>query len=119
MNKYAFIMIMTSLFLLPGVSQAESASDNYRTYCMQCHGMHANGLGLNVKDMSTGPLEHTNAEMMRKRSDFLLFKAIKEGGLAVNRSTLMPPWGDTLTDNEINDLVQYLRKLCKCSWAGY
>jgi len=119
MNRYAFIMAILSLLLLPGVSQAESGPDNYRTYCMQCHGMHANGLGVNTRDMTVGPLEHSSATMMAKRSDSLLFKAIKEGGLSVNRSALMPPWGDTFTDDEINDLVKYLRKLCKCKWAGY
>jgi len=119
MNRYIFIMTITSLFLLPGVSQAESAADNYRTYCMQCHGMHANGLGVNTRDMSVGPLEHSSAALMAKRSDFQLFKVIKEGGLSINRSALMPPWADTFTDDEINDLVKYLRHLCKCKWAGY
>jgi len=119
MTRYIFIIAITSLFLLPDLSQAESAADNYRTYCMQCHGMHANGLGVNTRDMSVGPLEHSSAKMMAKRSDFQLFKVIKEGGLAINRSALMPPWADTFSEDEINDLVKYLRKLCKCKWAGY
>jgi len=119
MTRYVLMMAITSLFLLPGLSQAESAADNYRTYCMQCHGMHANGLGINAKDMSVGPLEHSNAALMAKRSDLQLFTVIKEGGLAINRSSLMPPWADTLTDEEIDDLVKHLRKLCQCKWAGY
>ena len=43
-----------------------------------------------------------------------LFKAIKEGGLAVNKSVLMPTWGHTLSDEQIKGLVKYLRQVCKC-----
>ncbi len=38
-----------------------------------------------------------------------LFKAIKEGGLAVNKSVLMPAWGGVLTDSQITEMVKYLR----------
>jgi cytochrome c oxidase cbb3-type subunit III len=46
--------------------------------------------------------------------DAELFKAIKEGGLAVNKSVLMPAWGGVLTDGEITELVKYLREVCHC-----
>jgi mono/diheme cytochrome c family protein len=46
--------------------------------------------------------------------DSELFKAIKEGGLSVNKSVLMPAWGGVLTDPEIHSLVKYLRKVCHC-----
>jgi len=57
MNRFVFIMSITSL-LVPGVAQADSAADNYKTYCMQCHGIQANGLGINTRDMTVNPLEH-------------------------------------------------------------
>jgi len=117
MNKAALMMIL-SLFVLPSASLAESAADNYKTYCMQCHGMEGNGMGANIRDMSVQPRDHTDAKSMGGRTDEELFKVIKEGGLAINKSALMPPWEDTFTDQEINDLVIYLRKLCKCSHGG-
>jgi mono/diheme cytochrome c family protein len=43
-----------------------------------------------------------------------LFKAIKEGGLAVNKSVLMPTWGHVLSEEQITGLVKYLRQVCKC-----
>jgi len=118
MNKYLLSMTLTSLFLLPAISQAETAADNYKTYCMQCHGMQGNGMGANIQDMSVQPRDHTDAKSMRGRTNEELFKVIKEGGLAINKSTLMPPWDGTFTDDEIHDLVKYLRKLCKCKHAG-
>ncbi len=36
------------------------------------------------------------------------------GGGAVSKSTIMPPFGKTLTEAEIKDLTAHLRKLCKC-----
>lgn len=85
---------------------------------MQCHGLAGNGMGANIQDMSVQPRDHTDAKTMGARTDDELFKVIKEGGLAINKSVLMPPWGDTFTDNEIKDLVKHLRKLCKCKHEG-
>ena len=44
----------------------------------------------------------------------MIAKVIKEGGPSIDKSVLMPPWGDTLSDEEIKDMVQHLRMLCKC-----
>ncbi|MDQ6992691.1 MAG: cytochrome c [Mariprofundus sp.] len=118
MNKYIVTIALTSMLLPPSISQAETAADNYKTYCMQCHGMEGNGMGANIQDMSVQPRDHTDAKSMGGRTDVELFKVIKEGGLAINKSSLMPPWDGTLTDDEIHELVQYLRKLCKCKHAS-
>jgi cytochrome c551/c552 len=51
---------------------------------------------------------------MSARSDQELFKAIKHGGQAVNKSILMPNWDATMSDAEIDRVVRYLRELCNC-----
>jgi cytochrome c oxidase cbb3-type subunit 3 len=99
------------------VSAKERAEDNYKTYCTQCHGLQGNGKGINIRDMSVLPRDHTDAKAMSARSDQDLAKVIKEGGLAINKSVLMPPWGDVFSDEEVTDLVQYLRTLCKCNYG--
>jgi len=98
-------------------SAKEKAEDIYRTYCTQCHGVEGNGKGINIRDMSVQPRDHTDTHEMSTRSDADLFKAIKEGGVAVNKSVLMPNWGDVISDEEITDLVAHLRKLCQCSFG--
>ncbi len=108
----AFMLIST----IPALAK-ERAEDNYRTYCVQCHGMQGNGKGINIRDMSVLPRDHTDAKEMSARSDDDIFKVIKEGGVAINKSVLMPAWADVMTDEEIRDLVQHLRKLCKCSYG--
>lgn len=97
---------------------AEQAADNYKTYCAQCHGSKGDGKGLNVRDMSVQPRDHTDAKAMSARSDEQLFKVIKDGGLAIEKSVLMPPWADTFSDQEIHDLVAYLRELCQCKFGN-
>jgi cytochrome c oxidase cbb3-type subunit 3 len=98
----------------PGAARAAEAEALYKTYCVQCHGITGKGNGINVRDMSVQPRDHTDAKGMGGLSDERLFKAIKEGGPAVTKSVLMPPWGGVLSDEEIHDLVRYLRVLCKC-----
>jgi cytochrome c oxidase cbb3-type subunit 3 len=113
LNKITPIFALLAAFSVTQVS-ATSAKDNYQNYCWQCHGMEANGMGLNITDMSVQPRDHKSAKAMGGRSDADIFKVIKEGGLSIDKSVLMPPWADSLTDDEINDLVKYLRDLCQC-----
>ena len=115
--KHILLSIVLPLAILASgtVYAKERAEDNYRTYCTQCHGSQGDGKGINIRDMSVQPRDHTDSKAMATRSDQDLAKVIKEGGLAINKSVLMPPWGGVLSDEEVADLVQYLRKLCKCS----
>jgi len=113
-----FLLFLVALLLSPIAEAKETAKENYRTYCVQCHGLQGTGMGLNIRDMSVQPRDHTDLKAMSARNDAELFKVIKEGGFAISKSVLMPPWGDILTDDEINDLVIYLRDLCKCKYGG-
>jgi len=106
---------LTLLLCLTFTTQAsETAKDNYDTYCTQCHGINGDGKGVNTPDMSVQPRDHSDGKDMSSRSNEDLFKAIKEGGQALSKSSLMPPWGGILDDDEINGLVSYLRTLCQC-----
>jgi len=113
----AVLGTLAALNLAPA-SAADRAADSYRTYCVQCHGIDGNGQGINKRDMSVQPRDHTDAKAMSGRSDETIFKVIKEGGPSIDKSVLMPPWGDTFSDEEIRELVAHLRKLCKCSFGA-
>jgi cytochrome c oxidase cbb3-type subunit 3 len=90
------------------------AERNYDTYCVQCHGSQRNGKGINAAQMAVQPRDHTDAKAMGDLPDAQIYKAIEEGGMAVNKSVLMPIWGKVLTDDEIHEMVSYLREVCKC-----
>jgi len=89
----------------------------YKIYCTQCHGVEGFGNGVNVPAMSVQPRNHHDRGEMSARTDEELFKAIKHGGKSINKSVLMPAWGENLNDDEINALVLYLRELC-CNSGG-
>lgn len=113
------VLLMTILAGSPmSVLAGESGEDLYKTYCWQCHGKNGDGMGVNIRDMSVQPRDHSDAKEMAGRSDEELFKAIKEGGQAISKSVLMPPWGGNLSDDEIRTLVSYLRHLCQCKYGS-
>jgi cytochrome c oxidase cbb3-type subunit 3 len=111
------LMIALAVVFGPTASRAESAQENYRLYCAQCHGTQGNGQGINqtTGGLGVSPRDHTNAKEMSKLSDRELRLAIAEGGDAVQKSELMPGWGKTLSPEAIDDLVVFLRQLCKCA----
>lgn len=108
-------LILAAIFWT-SAGHAGTAADDYRHYCVQCHGTMGAGQGINetAGGLSVSPRSHINAEEMSKLSDEDLRLGITEGGDALQKSGLMPPWGKTLSSGKIDELVIYLRKLCKC-----
>jgi cytochrome c oxidase cbb3-type subunit 3 len=93
-------------------ADAEQGRLLYRDNCAQCHGLEGSGKGINAPHLEVAPRNHTDYEEMNARTNEELFKAISEGGQAVNKSVLMPNWGHTLSEEDINNLIAFLRKLC-------
>lgn len=93
------------------LSQAPQNRRLYLLFCSQCHGVQGNGKGLNAKSMSVAPRNHSSSDEMAGLTDERLFAAIKFGGTAVGKSSLMPSWATLLTDSDIDSLIRYLHKL--------
>jgi cytochrome c oxidase cbb3-type subunit 3 len=98
-------------------AKLQASAKRYDTYCAQCHGVNRNGKGVNTIGLSVQPRDHSDTAGMSTLPATQMFTAIKGGGAAVNKSALMPAWGSVLTDDEINDMVDYLRHVCKCGAA--
>lgn len=96
---------------------SKTAEDNYRLYCIQCHGSLGNGQGINqtAGGLAVSPRNHALADEMSKLTDEELRLAIREGGDAVQKSELMPGFGKTLSGQAIDELVLHLRTLCQCA----
>lgn len=103
--------------VLAGTAHADQATERsakvYDTYCAQCHGVNRDGNGINSTTMAVKPRDHTDTKGMGDTPNEELRTAIKEGGGAVNKSTLMPKWDGVLSDSEIDDMVSYLRVVSK------
>jgi mono/diheme cytochrome c family protein len=97
---------------------SETVETTYRRFCVQCHGSLGNGQGINqtAEALAVEPRNHANPQRMSALTDKEIKLAITDGGAAVNKSPLMPAFGNTLSALEIDELADYLRKLCSCSY---
>ena len=85
--------------------------DVHRANCAKCHGPGGKGDGPAGKLLKTKPADWTDKAKMSKMSDSDLFNVIKNGGGAVGKSKLMPAWGGKLSDQQINDVIAFIRSL--------
>lgn len=79
----------------------------YGNYCVTCHGMNADGNGRAARLYTPRP---ANLRMSDK-NDAYLSMIIRKGGGPVGRSEFMPTWEAELTDEQVRDLVAYLRSI--------
>ena len=85
----------------------------YDQYCAGCHGSAGKGDGPAAAAINPKPRDLSDKAYARSLKDEYLFQITKDGGPAVKKSPLMPAWGKTLKDDQIKDLVAYLRSLAK------
>ena len=119
MNRFVAVLgaVIAVALLSLNEAHAATAQENYRLYCVQCHGTTGNGQGINADGLAVSARDHSSAAEMSKLTDEELRTAVAKGGEAVTKSELMPPWAEVLRAEEIDDLVVHLRKLCKCMAA--
>ncbi len=83
----------------------------YGHYCLNCHGEMGKGDGFNAYNLDPSPRSLADSTFQVQHSDSDLVTAIRSGGGAVGLSTGMPPWGRTLNERQIENVVIYLRTL--------
>ena len=81
------------------------------TYCSSCHGDKGRGDGAAGKAVPLKPADHTDGKLMSSFSDEFLINIISKGGAAVGKSSFMPGWGGVLKENQLQDLLAYLRSI--------
>lgn len=126
MNKPAFMLaalfVCGHLFAAgpkPPVSEAEFPAKNtpeaavyrgeivFQHYCILCHGIKADGAGRAAKLYNPKPANL----VMSDKNDAYKELIIRQGGKALGRSEFMPPWGNELTDEQISDVIAFLRSI--------
>jgi mono/diheme cytochrome c family protein len=83
----------------------------FRHYCATCHGVEGQGDGFNAYNLDPKPRDLSDPAFQAKRSDDDLASVIRSGGGVAGLSTGMPPWGRTLAERQIRNLVDYIRTL--------
>ena len=85
----------------------------YEHYCQTCHGETGAGDGFNAFNLDPHPRDLSDKAFQKKKTDADLADTIQRGGAGVGLSALMPPWGRTLSREEIDQTILYLRTLRK------
>ncbi|HET9474252.1 MAG TPA: cytochrome c [Steroidobacteraceae bacterium] len=86
----------------------------YRTYCVLCHGTAGKGDGRAARMYTPRPANLTVSPFNDKYKEMI----IRGGGVSMGRSAFMPPWGDELSEEQIHDLVAFLREMRKTGQSG-
>lgn len=112
--RLAVILLMLHT---PGFGLAQTKGDpkagkvKYDVNCAGCHGKTGKGDGPAAAALSPKPQDHTDGKIMNSLSDQYLFDIIKKGGVAVKKAAIMPANEKKLSDQEIWDVVAYIRSL--------
>jgi mono/diheme cytochrome c family protein len=93
-----------------GLSYGEGQGKRlFAQYCATCHGDEGKGDGQNASNLNPPPPDLTTSKNARDVA--YLRKVITQGSVAVGRSPLSPPWGRSLTAQQVDYLVAYCRAL--------
>ncbi len=81
--------------------------------CANCHGVAGKGDGVAAAALNPKPTNLADKATISKLDDAALTNVIAKGGSAVGKSPLMPPFNGQLKDQDIKDVVAYIRSLAK------
>jgi mono/diheme cytochrome c family protein len=83
----------------------------FQHYCQTCHGETGAGDGFNAFNLDPHPRDLSDPAFQKKKTNVDLADTIQRGGAGVGLSALMPPWGRTLSSEEIEQTILYVRSL--------
>ena len=112
-----FVLALLLVLVAPGLGLAQVKGDpkagkaKYDANCIGCHGATGKGDGAAAAALNPKPQDHTDGKVMNALSDKYLFDIIKDGGAAMKKAPFMPASNKKLSDQEIWDVVAYIRSL--------
>lgn len=81
-------------------------------YCERCHNPESTVERVsNFDNLQVKPHSFTDGDTLNKISDADLTAIISHGGPALNKSALMPAWGNTLSRSDVQALISYIRAI--------
>ena len=112
------ILWSVCLFTTPGcetpkngaVKTTLTRSDLFRLHCSGCHG-DGSGNGHVASTLSVRPRNLKHMEWQASVTDSHILQVIRSGGIKHKLSDKMPGFADKLTDQQIQSLVEYIRRL--------
>lgn len=112
MNKHRLLMLLCGLTIVASsAAVAEMRPGNlksgqalYQQHCLRCHGARLDGTGPDAAKLSTKPADF-HQYLSRVKGDLELEVVIRQG----RKLTPMHEWNSVFTDQQLYDLVAYIR----------
>lgn len=89
--------------------QEFDAAGAYGMVCALCHGAAGAGDGPGGAALDPKPVSFADAAFWADRTDEQVALAISSGGVAVDKSPLMPAWGAMYNEGQVAAMVTYLK----------
>jgi cytochrome c553 len=111
------LVLLAVGMLWSGISAVHAADPEhgreiYDQLCWRCHGRLGKSDGPVSDAMNPRPRDLTERTYMASITDEDLLNVIKHGGAAVGKSPAMMAFKEALSDDEIRDLIAFIRTLC-------
>lgn len=94
------------------LASATAGEGIYKAKCVLCHGPQGKGDGVGAAALNPKPADHTDGAYMNARSNEELLAVIRDG------KGQMTPWGNILSDEEMNQVLAYVRTLAEPDYTG-
>jgi len=85
----------------------------FNSTCVWCHAEATPAGPSNRSNVTPTPPLFTDGETLNPLTDEFLQNTITLGGSAMGKSTMMPPWGQTLREDEIRSVIAYIRAVAQ------
>ena len=99
--------------LIPLNYQQAQGKRVFNNNCVWCHASTTPAGPSNRSNLSPTPPLFTDGETFNSLSDDFMRNTITLGGSAMGKSAIMPPWGQTLTQDEIRAVLAYARAVAQ------
>jgi mono/diheme cytochrome c family protein len=85
----------------------------YLTVCATCHGPAGDGRGESAAALDPRPTNLTDRRLLARRSDWELYRIVRDGGPAAGLSPAMGGVKFTLPDADIRSVTAFIRTLAR------
>src|SRR5688572_17242773 len=113
MNSKSMIKRAGILVVFVAAAACVSAADvkqNWEKHCLKCHG--ADGKGNTKMGKQSGVKDYTDPKVQAEMKEENALKIIKEGIVEKGKKK-MDPYADKLTEQEMKELIAYMRAFKK------
>jgi cytochrome c6 len=111
------LVLIVAATVCPVAAAADAAAGAkiFAERCARCHGKDGKGNGPDLAKLhpSSSPVDWTRPVVMNQWSDQEIIDIITKGGKAVGSSAVMPPFKGKLSEDQIKDMLAFIRTLAK------